>query len=362
MAYIYGKKYSRNEILKKVGDISQIAGIKRYTLAEGKEKGVEAIDIRTGSGLSFTILPDRGIDISYAEYKGKPLCWRSSVGDAAPEFFEPEGYGFLRNFFGGLLTTCGLTYAGHPCMDEGEQLGLHGRINNTPAKNICTENIWEKDEYILTVKGKVQETKVFGENILLTRTITSKLGESKLYLKDEVENLGFEKTPHMVLYHINIGFPILDNGSRLISPTKIAHPRDKEAEKNAHQYNTFSEPIPKYKEKCYYHQMKPDKNGFIHAAIINEKFDNNTGLGVYIKYPFSQLPEFLEWKMTGEGIYVVGIEPSNCYISTRTQLRKEKKLPFLEPGEKKEYDIEIGVLQTNKEIKEFEDKLKNEEY
>ncbi|MCL5674703.1 MAG: aldose 1-epimerase family protein [Candidatus Omnitrophica bacterium] len=357
MAQVYGKNYSKKELLKRVGDMFQIAGIKRYTFSEGNEKGVNAIDVKTGSGFSFTVLPDRGMDISDAEYKGRALCWRSSTGNIAPEFFEPEGSGFLRSFFGGLLTTCGLTYAGHPCVDEGGQLGLHGRINNIPAKNVWTDSMWNKDEYTLTVQGRVHETRVFGENILLTRTITTKLGESRLYIKDVVENHGFEKTPHMILYHINAGFPVLDEGSRLISPTKTAHPRDAEAEKDANEYNIFSGPVTGYNEKCYYHQMESDKNGFVSVAVVNEKCDNGTGFGLYIKYSFSQLPEFLEWKMTGEGIYVVGIEPSNCHISTRAQLRKEGKLPFLTPGEKKEYRIEIGVLPSNKEIKEFEDEF-----
>ena len=86
MAYIYGKKYTKSELLKRVGDISQIAQIKRYKLTEGNESQVEAIDINTGTGFSFTVLPGRGMDISYAQYCGKPLCWRSSTGDVNPSF------------------------------------------------------------------------------------------------------------------------------------------------------------------------------------------------------------------------------------------------------------------------------------
>ena len=124
-----------------------------------------------------------------------------------------------------------MTYAGHPCTDEGEELGLHGRINNIPAKNVYSDGEWDKDEYTLFAQGKVRETKVFGEDLCLTRKITAKLGETTLHIKDIVENLGTTKTPHMILYHINGGFPVIDKDSILISPTKIAHPRDDEAKK-----------------------------------------------------------------------------------------------------------------------------------
>jgi hypothetical protein len=355
---LFGKKITKNELLKRVGDISQIGGIRLMELQEGREKGVNAAEMRSGSGFRAVILLSRGIDIGYAEYKGMPLCWRSSVKDAHPAFFEPEEKGWLRTFYGGMMVTCGLTYLGSPCEDNGKQLGLHGRISATPATNVCTEEEWQDDDYVLTLKGKIRETAVFGDNISLSRKITMKLGENKLTLHDIVENMGHKETEHMILYHVNIGFPVLDEGSEMLSPTVNAVPSDEEAEKGKEDFNKFNAPTAGFREKCYDHKVKADKNGFVHSAIVNRKLNNGEGLGLYIKYPAAELPFLVEWKMTSEGIYVVGTEPANCFITGRAKARANGTLQFLKPGEKREYHLEIGVLSSKNEISEFEKKIK----
>jgi len=354
MAKLYGQEFSRCELMRKIGDISQVAGVKRYQLLDGNENGVEAVDFRTGTGFNFTVLPGRGMDISYAEYNGQPLCWRSSTGDVGSAYFEPEGLGWLRGFYGGLLVTCGMTYAGVPCTDEGRELGLHGRASYTPAKNVWADGEWEEDEYVMWVQGKVREASVFGENVVLTRRIWANLGESKLHLRDVVENLGFEPVPHMYLYHINGGFPAVDEDSELLSPTKETTPRDADAQVEAQNYYKFLAPTPGFKERVYYHEMIPDENGYVCSALVNKKFRNGQGFGFYVKYLKSQLPRFIEWKMNGEGTYVVGMEPANCLVEGRDKERKRGTLQFLQPGEKREYELEIGVLASAEEIEELE--------
>jgi len=360
---LFGRKWTKDEILRKVGDISQIGGIRLMELQEGNEKGVNIAEMRSGSGLRAIILLSRGIDIGYAEYRGIPLCWRSAVRDVHPAFFEPEGLGWLRTFYGGMMTSCGLTYAGAPCEDNGKQLGLHGRVSHIPATNICADGEWQGDNYILTLKGKIREAAVFGENISLSRKITMKFGEAKFSVHDVVENMGFQETEHMILYHINVGFPVLDSESEMLSPTISAIPRDEEARApikdgcSKEEYNKFSGPITSYKEKCYYHKMKADREGFVHSAIVNRKFNNGEGLGLYIKYPIAELPWLIEWKMMGEGTYVVGMEPANCLVTGRAKARADGTLQLLKPGEKREYHLEIGVLSSKTEIAEFEKKI-----
>ncbi len=354
MAKLYGCEFSRGELMRKIGDISQIAGTRSYQLSNGNEKGVDGVDFRTGTGFSFTVLPGRGMDISYAEYNGQPLCWRSATGDVGSPYYEPEGLGWLRGFYGGLLVTCGMTSAGSPCTDEDSELGLHGRMSYTPAKNVWTDGQWEDDEYIMWTQGKVREASVFGENIIVTRKIWAKLGESKLYLHDVVENLGFEPVPHMYLYHINGGFPAVDEDSALLSPTKEALPRDAEAQIGAENYYKFQAPTTGFEEKVYYHDMMPDADGYVHAALVNKKFGDGHGFGFYVKYLKNQLPRFIEWKMNGEGTYVVGMEPANCLVEGRDKERERGTLQFLQPGEKREYELEIGVLESIEMIEKLE--------
>lgn len=98
MATLFGRQWTRQELLTYVGDISQLGGIRLSTLADGPERGVRAADVRTGGGLNFTVLLDRGMDIGQAEYRGVPLAWVSATGPVAPAFYEPHGTGWLRTF------------------------------------------------------------------------------------------------------------------------------------------------------------------------------------------------------------------------------------------------------------------------
>ncbi|NPV54994.1 MAG: aldose 1-epimerase family protein [Firmicutes bacterium] len=358
MAFLFGRQYPRDELLQKAGSISQIGGVRRFVLSEGKEAGVEAIEFKTGSGLSFTVLPSRGMDISSADFCGRSLCWRSATTDVSPAYYEEPGFGWLRSFFGGLVVTCGLTYAGAPCEDQGKKLGLHGRASNTPARNVCADGEWDGDDYIMWARGKVHETTVFGENLCLTREIKAKLGESRLFIHDSVENLGYNTTEHMFLYHINIGFPVIDEASELLTASMKVDPRDADAEVEKEKYATFLPPTPGFRERVYYHEVAPDAEGYCLAAVVNRKFDGGKGFGVYVKYPKAELPYLIEWKMAGQGVYVMGVEPANCHVEGRAKDRADGRLAFLKPGEAREYHIEIGVLDGSEMISRVEEAIK----
>jgi len=356
MATLFGREYSRRELCRRVGDVRQVAGVRPYELLDGKGRGVRAADFRTGTGFRFSVLADRGLDISHAEYRGRPVAWISPTEEAAPAYFQPGGLGFLRTFYAGLLTTCGLTYCGAPCEDEGEPLGLHGRISHIPAYDLAIDQRWEGDEYHMSLSGKLREAAVFQENVELRRSISVRLGESRLFVKDEIENLGYKETPFMLLYHINLGFPVVDEGARIVSPTAAAEPRDAEAEKGKDEYASLPAPVPGYAEQVFYHEMKPDSEGLVHAAIVNDAFAGGP-FGAYVTYPKSELPRFIEWKMVGEGEYVVGMEPANCLVAGRAAEREAGTLQFLEPGEVRQVTLEIGVLDGEEAVKELEAKV-----
>jgi hypothetical protein len=111
------------ELMKYVGNLAQAGGCRHYVLSDGWARGLRAADINTGSGLQYTVLPDRAMDISLASYGGRNLVFLTGNGETNPAFYEPEGIGWLRTFAGRLLTTCGLTYFGSPCTDDNEALG-----------------------------------------------------------------------------------------------------------------------------------------------------------------------------------------------------------------------------------------------
>jgi hypothetical protein len=317
---------------------------------------VLAADFRTGSGLNFTVLPDRGLDIAYAEFNGQPLCWRSCTGDVSPSYYEPEGMGWLRGFYGGLLVTCGLRNVGGPRTIDGQAAGLHGRISYIPARNVWADAAWEGDEYVMWVQGKVQQTSVFGENLQLTRRITARLGEPRVWIDDVVENLGHRSSVHRILYHCNIGFPIVDEGAELVGAwSKSERVQGEPEEAYAGGAFRFEKPTREYEQRVYVHDLSVGEDGFVHVALVNRGFRGGQGIGVYLRYRKDELPIFNEWKMMGHGDYVVGMEPANC----RSDGRDEElgSLVYLEPGEHRPYGLEIGVLTSAEAIAEFEERL-----
>ncbi|MFP6725056.1 MAG: aldose 1-epimerase family protein [Candidatus Poribacteria bacterium] len=320
---------------------------------------MQAVDFQTGSGFNYTVLPDRGMDISYAEYQGIPLCWRSGTGDAAPAYYDSEGSEWLRGFAGGLLTTCGMTYLGDPEEDQGQKLGLHGRVAYLPADNIWVDSRWEGDRYTMWVQGKVSEVKALGPHLLRTRRISTELGVARLNIEDVIENVDYKESPLMYLFHINVGFPIVDDGSEFISNSTKVIPRDDRAEEGLDSYNKCPPPTAGFAEQVFYHEMAVDQDNHVYVAIVNRSFGNGRGIGLYVKYHKTQLPRFVQWKMMDERGYVIGLEPANCWVDGRTKERQRGTLDYLEPGGRRHYEVEIGVLTSNQEIDIFSSKVKN---
>ncbi|MBN2000176.1 aldose 1-epimerase family protein [candidate division KSB1 bacterium] len=359
MVYLYGKKYSKIDLLTRTGDISQIAGVHPVELVNGSERGVRVLQFYTGSGLSFSVLGDRALDIFQADFQGMSLCWHSPTGATAPSFAQFGELDWLWSFYGGLVVTCGLTQAGAPSVDQGEKLGLHGRVSNIPAKNINYGCEWQENHYVLWASGEVREARLFGPNLRMKRKIYTYLGESRLWIEDVIENCGFEDTPLMLLYHCNIGFPVVDEGSELLASVSEIKPRDQEAEKGVHSYDKFKAPVSGFREQCFFIDQTPDKNGRIFVALVNRNFNREQGLGVYLSYSKNELPLFTLWKMMGEGSYVVGMEPGNCYPEGRAAARERGALEILQPGETRKFHLEIGVLENNDKIQIPENRLNN---
>ena len=354
---IFGKEISRDEILKKTGDITQFGGIKYYEFIDGVSRGIRAIDIKSPCGLDMTILPDRGMDISSLSYKSIPINWKSATRETSPTYFEDRGFQWLRTFYGGLVLTCGLSTMGMPSTDNGEELGLHGRISNISAENVLADGRWENDNYIMTVQGKVREAAVFKDKLQLERKITTWMDDPRVVIEDVVENIGHETSPLMILYHINIGYPVVDIGAELLEANAKVEPRDDEARDGEKDFNKFIEPVRGYKEKVYFHDIEADSEGNSNVAIVNESFSGGKGIGIWLKFNKNNLPFMTQWKQMGMGDYACGIEPGNSFPRGRKIEREEGTLKFIEPGEKTRYRLEFNILKSNKDIEQFKDKF-----
>lgn len=352
----------RGYLMKRVGDLSQIAGVKRYTLFEGRAAGVDAVDVETGAGLSFTVLPGRGMDIAWAKYKSVPFSYISKTGVVNASYYDPRGFNWLRSFFAGLLTTCGLSNAGNPSSDShflvGDiEHGLHGRISNTPAYGVAARNIWSGDDCAFEVSGTVRESSLHTENVTLQRTYISHLGAKSFAFTDIIANEGFVPHPLMLLYHINFGYPLIDEGSRICTASSQIKSAGLYSEERKDDLAKITAPITASCETQYFHTLKIDGEGFTKVAVINDKLQ----FAAWLKFNPSQLPCFTQWNQFSAAEYVLGLEPGTTIPLGLEEAKKTGLIEYLAPGQIKEVNIEIGIADGADEITAVEDEIRSME-
>ena len=199
MPKLFGRTYTKRQLLDRVGDISQLIHARKGRTDEGFAQGADLIEVSNASGLTFTVLPGRAAQtLPPLPTRDNPTAFRSSPGDVGPAFYDPRGFEWLRGWFGGLVTSCGMTFTGHPETDpelENEEMPLHGRLSYIPARDVSIASDWQGDDYALRIGGKMREAVVFGTNLELTREISTTLGEKCIRLSDRIENLSVDPSP-----------------------------------------------------------------------------------------------------------------------------------------------------------------------
>ncbi len=339
MPTLWGQSYSKKDLLAYTSEISALAGLRPFTYADGRVRGMRGIEGWTGSGLRFVLWPDRALDIGPTWFNDKPVAW-VHPGLGTPDQYEPNGLGWLRTFGGGLLTSGGLTYFGAPDVADGKAYGLHGRVAHLPAENLRIWQEWRGEEYVLIVEGEIRQAVLFGENLLLKRHIETGLGSRTLTLKDTVINDGSQPTPHGLLYHCNFGFPIVSPDSRLFIDDIKVEPRTPEAEAGLDHHTEFENPVPGYPEQVFFHTPVVDEQGFATASLINQGLN----FGVQLKWLAKTMPVLTQWKMMGEREYVCGLEPATYAMAPLSELAKQGLPRQLAPGERINYELQLTVI------------------
>ena len=312
-----------------IGHDSQFCGVEEHRLVGGKGDGIRLLEVNNGNGIMFTLSLDRAGDIARLYKDGKNLGFFAPCGYVAPTYYDKEGAGFLKSFTAGFLTTCGLTAVGSPCEDNGEVLPLHGNISHTPAENV---NWWIDDS--IHIKITVRDASLFGHKLLLTREFECPVGGDEIKMTDTVKNIGDEETPYMILYHFNMGYPLLSENAKVRVNSKGVTPRNDRANEGLSKALTMEKPQSGFQEQCYYYDMEEG-----YAEIYNPDIDTKLSLS----FDITELPFFTEWKMMGKGEYVLGLEPGNCHPDGRDVMRKQGRLAFLKAGEEKKQIITIKI-------------------
>lgn len=326
---------TEKELKPYVGTMDQLAKIRTSVLDDGRGRGIRVADVDNGSGLRFSVLLDRGMDIGDASFEGVPVAYQAPVGLVHPSYYNADGISWLRSFGGGLLVGCGLRNVGVP--SEGE--GLHGRLSNTPAEDVCVSKVWKNGKYCLSVSGTLREACFFGENLELRRTISTAMGDNSITVTDEVTNRGVRPSPLMLLYHINIGFPLLSEDAVIEGCVSETTPRTEDAAKGLDEWNVCQLPTAGYAEQCFFHDVEADEDGMARMTLKNQK----SGRAVEVAYRKAELPYFTQWKMMGEQEYVTGLEPANCHPDGQGSEKENGTLKILVPGETVQFQVSIAL-------------------
>ena len=324
---------------KYIGHESQLYGVEEHRLIGGKGDGMRLLQVKNGRGLEFTVSADRCADISRLSFKGINMGYFSPCGYVAPSYYDDKNAGFLKSFTAGFLTTCGLTAVGSPCEDEGEVLPLHGTAANIPTEHIY----WERGEKDIRIHAVINDEGIFSHKLVMYREIICSLEENRIMVSDKIVNRGDTSCPVMLLYHMNMGYPLLSEKAQVHIPSATVIPRNEKAAEGLDTWQQVLSPQPLFEEQCYYHGFE----GMGLAGIYNPDIKQ----GLVITYDGKKLKYFTQWKMMGERDYVLGMEPGNCHPDGRDKMREEGTLTILAPGESVTYDVDISMIDGEEEWK-----------
>jgi hypothetical protein len=321
------------------------------TLRGGRSEGVQVVELDNGA-MCIDVLPTRGMGIWRVrrdspahpspnpspsrgwEQSNASLGWRAPAGGPVHPAFvplmEPGGLGWLDGF-NELLCRCGLESNGAPEFDDSGRLSrpLHGRIANTPAHRV--ELIIDERAGCLLLRGIVDESRFHFQALRLTTTISSAFGSNEFSWSDEVENIGGRDAMLQMLYHFNIGQPLLRPGARICAPLgEVAPLTAIAAKEGVENWNVMPPPRPGSVEQVYVCDLAADDKGDTCVLIAGLSGDE----AVSLRFNKRALPCLTVWRNTpaeADG-YVLGIEPGTNYPNPRTFEKAHGRVVELKPG------------------------------
>ena len=283
---------------KKIGNAEQLCSAQRVMVTDGRGNGARQIYVANGK-LNFVLSESNALDILRLWHGG------TNVGFVSKNGLYTAPADFLHAFPAGMLYTCGLDaiggVEGHP---------PHGRVHSIPAE--VKELVADEDG--VKIVAEIRDTALFGANLVLTRTIETKVGSDELKLTDRLENRAFRDEKYCMLYHVNVGYPIVDVGAKVSGKFVTSKPRNDWAK---HEMKTMLEveaPKDNFAENCFFHETK---DGVM--SITNRKL----GKRFTVK---SSLKKFVQWKSRASGDFVMALEPCTSWLDG------ELRYSVLKPG------------------------------
>ncbi len=298
-----------------VGDLRQIASVRRFILADGPEAGVETLAFSTGGGLDFWITAGRMMDVATLSWRGAQIAWQSPAGYRPRQAATAEDVDRTFNSaFGGFLNTCGFDHIRQPANGS----PMHGSAPFTPARLLAFGEDWDSDPPVLYCEGEVVVWSFGSGGYRLRRRVEAPVGGTTIRIRDRIEVTGPDRLPMMALYHFNLGYPLHRNGTRiLLGNDLIAGPLD--------QHETTAAP-----SNCY--------------AVSGERAActviGGCGTVVAFRWRTETLPWLQLWRDLRPACGVLSIEP--CSIGRDAKCRNEDAPPA-EPGCPAVFEIEVAL-------------------
>ncbi|KPB13103.1 aldose 1-epimerase family protein [Pseudomonas syringae] len=316
-----------------------VADIRLVQVEDGPGRGQRLLLVRNGTGIGIEIALDRGFDISAATWRGINLGWNSANGmpwPAHPVDAE-SGVGLYRNF-DGFMVTCGLDHIGGATNGEADHFihkhrkqvfhPLHGRISSQRATLISYGVEWDEEVPIIWAEGVVKQSAVFGENLVLKRRISLDVFGSTINVRDCVTNAGFRPTSHALLYHVNFGYPFLNQQIEISGDI---------CQKFCAAFNA-EDKLPSSNFRDFYQQVPVD----CHSTRTTVELHNHNlagGVRVSLSFPGNALPDFGVWRAYQAGVYALALEPAR----SATNNCSSNEGVMLQAGEVRKYDISIKI-------------------
>ena len=297
---------------EKLGHLSQIAYIRRYMLLDGREDGIKVVEINNGN-LRLMLNESKALDIMQCWHKGENVSFISKNG------FTKRECPFLKRFEGGMLYTVGLDSAGGR-----EGFEPHGSLHNIPARVVSLVCNEEKIEVV----AEIEDTALFGKNLTLIRKISTIICGDAITIEDTLINNGTKDEDFCLLYHINIGYPMLDEGVRICFDGLKIEARTELADEKCGEIHTFLKPVDNQEERCYFIE-----NGEPLVKVYNEKIQKV----LIVEYSKETLPAMVLWQSNATNDYALGIEPTTTFLDNKFEYTKIKR------KEKKKYKIQIRI-------------------
>lgn len=291
---------------ERINNLDQIAYVRRYVLTEGAAAGLKVIEVYNGV-MRFLLNESKALDIMQLFHNGTNISYLSK------NHFIKRETTFLKRFEGGMLYTCGIDVIGG---QEGYE--DHGSVHNIPAlitKCECTEKE-------ITVEATIRDTELFGKNLVLKRKVYTAVGSEQVTISDTLINEGYRDEDYSILYHVNVGYPMLDNGAEIQAEVEKITPRTAWAEEWKDEAFKITSPQPNREETCYLLKLKKPC-----ISLKNIKL----GKKFTLEYSGENLPYFVEWKSMASGDYALGLEPSTSLLDDKfafSKIEKQSKISF----------------------------------